>query len=437
MEVYEILLPLALILILSKLMGMGAQKIGLPAIIGMLLAGILIGLVQYIPGVEEGTFIYDAFFSDEMLEGYSFLAKIGVVLIMFSAGITTDLRQIRSTGLSAVVITVLGVAVPMLFGFLVAYLFDYYTVIDLINGGETGVAGEVDILSDVFYGAILTATSVSVTVAALKELGRLNTRFGTAIIAAAVIDDIIGVVVLSVLTGLNSSNGTAGGILGSWFEPGPLFVCIKIVIFFAAALGIGFFVRKLFRWMEDTYPHHRRVPIFAVAMSFLYAYLAEKLFGVADITGAYVAGLVLSGLDETYYEEQKINSLGYMLFTPVFFANIGISSLNLSAFGGLWLAFGACYILAAFAGKLVGCGGGGLLCRYSLSDSLKIGLGMMVRAEVILVCAQKGIDSGLVSTDVLSYVCLIIILSSILVPVFLKVICRHDAKKERHISGQI
>ena len=434
MEIYELLLPLALILFLSKLLGLGAQKIGMPAVIGMLIAGILISLVQYIPGVEEGNPVYEMFFSAEMKEGYKFLAEIGVVLIMFSAGMSTDLKQIKATGVSAVVITTLGVLVPMLLGFLVAFLFDYFTAIDLIGGGAGGAVGEFNLLSDIFYGAILTTTSVSITVATLKELGKLNTPFGTAIVSAAVIDDIIGIVILSVLTGLNGSTGTEGGgtadLLGSWFQPGPLMVCIKIVLFFIAAVGVGLLVRMLFKWLERRYPHHRRVPIFAVAIGFLYAYVSEKVFGVADITGAYIAGLLLCGLEETDYEEKKVDNLGYMIFTPVFFANIGISNINFGAFGGIWLAFGICYILVALASKFIGCGSGGLLCRYSVSDSAKIGCGMMVRAEVVLVCAQTGIDAGLVSGDVLTYICVIIILSSFVAPLLLKLLCRHDAKKD-------
>lgn len=439
MEIYELLLPLALILFLSKLLGLGAQKIGMPAVIGMLIAGILISLLQYIPSVTEGNFLYDMFFSDSVKEGYQFLAEIGVVLIMFSAGMGTDLKQIKATGVSAIVITTLGVVVPMLLGFLVAFLFDNFTAIDLIGGGEGGTVGEVDLLSDAFYGAILTATSVSITVATLKELGKLNSPFGTAIVSAAVIDDIIGIVILSVMTGLNGSAGSgSAGAVGSWFEPGPVMVCIKIVVFFIAAVGLGLLVRKLFNWLGEKYPHHRRMPIFAVAFGFAYAYAAEKLFGVAEITGAYIAGLLLCGLQETDYEEQKVDNLGYMIFTPVFFANIGISNINFGAFGGIWLAFGACYVLAALAGKFIGCGAGGLLCRYSASDSAKIGCGMMVRAEVVLVCAQTGIDGGLVSRDVLTYVCLIIIISSFLAPLLMKILCRHDEKTEKkNIAEQV
>ncbi len=430
-HIYEIFLPLALILVLSKLLGLGSKKIGLPAVIGMLVAGIIIGLIKFIPGVTEGAngvggFVYEALFGDKAMNAYSILAKIGVVLIMFSAGLGTELEQIKSTGVSAMIITALGVIVPMGLGFLVAFLFDYFTAISLVPGVE-GVAGEVNIISDLFYGAVLTATSVSITVATLKELGKLNTNVGCAIISAAVIDDVLGIVILSVLTGLSGSSDTTGPV--TWFNPNAGMVALKIVLFFVFAIGVGLLFRKLFIWLEKKYPHHRRVPIFSIALAFFYAYVSEKVFGVADITGAYLAGIMLCGLHETSYEGEKADSLGYLIFTPLFFANIGISYFDFSSFTGLWLPFGLCYVVAALLGKLIGCGAGGLISKFNFNDSTKIGLGMMVRAEVLLVCAQTGINSGLVDNSVSSYICLIIIISSLLSPTFIKLLYKKDSNK--------
>lgn len=427
MEVYEILLPLALVLFLSKTLGLVSKKIGMPAVIGMLCTGIFISLLKYIPGVNAesngfGGVVYHAFFSEEMLGAYSLLSKIGVVLIMFSAGLGTEIGQIKKNGASAMVITTFGVITPMALGFLVAYLFDYFTAISLIPG-VAGAKGEVNLLSDFFYGAILTATSVSITVATLKELGKLNTNEGTSIIAAAVIDDVIGIVILSVLTGLNSS-GDDSAAVDFFTNPTAWMVVLKIALFFVFAIGAGILLRKAFKILEARWPHHRRLPIYSLAVCFFYAYIAEKIFGVADITGAYMAGIMLCGLHDTEYEERRADSLGYLIFTPIFFANIGIQYFNFNSFSGLWLAFGLCYVVAALLGKLVGCGAGGLLCHYNLKDSTKIGLGMMVRAEVVLVCAQKGMESGLVSSDISTYVCIIIILSSFVVPLFLKLLYR-------------
>ncbi len=403
MEAFEILLPLALILLLSKLMGLGAHKIGMPAVIGMLVAGVLIGLLNYIPWQP----LKDAFFGEEVKKGIDIIGKIGVVLIMFSTGLGTDLKKLKQTGGAAVVITLFGVIVPMGLGTLVSFLF-------MPHGG---------LLSWLFYGAILTATSVSVTVAVLKELGKLDTKLGTSVVAAAVIDDVIGIIVLSVLTGFSSGGENAGW---DWFNPNAALVSIKIVVFFIAAIALGVGLRKIFDIMERKAPHNRRVPIISLAACFLYAYAAEKLFGVADITGAYVAGILLGGtLSETPYVENKVDTMGYLFFSPVFFASIGMN-LDFSGITPSFLAFGAVYVIAALAGKFIGCGLGAKMCKFSWRDSVRAGLGMMVRAEVILICAERGVAAGLVSGAIYPFVFLIILISSVLTPIFLKLSYRKE-----------
>ena len=400
MEAFEILLPLAFILLLSKLMGLGAHKIGMPAVIGMLVAGVLIGCLGYIPWQP----LKDAFFGADVKKGIDIISKIGVVLIMFSTGLGTDLKKLKQTGGAAVVITLFGVIVPMGFGTLVAFLF-----------ANAGLIPNQGVLSWLFYGAILTATSVSVTVAVLKELGKLDTKLGTSVVAAAVIDDVIGIIVLSVLTGFSSGGDGAGW---NWFNPNAALVTIKIVVFFVVAIALGVALRKIFDIMERKAPHNRRVPIISLAACFLYAYAAEKFFGVADITGAYVAGILLGGT-ETPYVENKVDTMGYLFFSPVFFASIGMN-LDFSGITPSFLAFGAVYVIAALAGKFLGCGLGAKLCKFSWMDSVRTGLGMMVRAEVILICAERGVTAGLVSGAVYPFVFLIILLSSVLTPILLK-----------------
>ncbi len=399
MEYFEILLPLALILLLSKVLGIVCRKIGMPQVVGMLLAGVIVGLIHYIP---NQTVLTD--FTDE---GIGFFAKIGVILIMFSAGLETDVKLIKKTGGSAAVITVLGVVLPMVFGFIVACAF---------NGGFKDWSKHT-VLSNLFYGVILTATSVSVTVATLKELGKLSSKVGTAIISAAIIDDIIGVIVLSLVVGI--SKGEANDI---WI------VLLKTVAYFAAVIGIGFLVRLLFKKMEIKYPHNRRIPIFGYVLCFIFAYCAEKFFGVADITGAYFAGLVLAKTDETDYIDRKTDITTYMIFGPVFFANIGLTT-SFSSINGNMIAFGVCFIVAAILGKFLGCGLGAKICGYSISDSLKTGIGMMVRAEVALVCAQKGVENGLIDSSIMPFVLVLIVITSFAAPVLLKLIYRYDDKK--------
>ena len=423
MEAFEILLPLALILLFAKLMGLGTHRLGMPAVIGMLVAGILIGVLQFIPWAP----LQDALFSTDIMSALKIMSKIGVVLIMFSAGLGTDLKKLKQTGVASVVITIFGIFVPMLFGFLVAFLFDYFTPISLTN--EPGAIGEFNLLSDLFYGAILTATSVSVTVAVLKELGKLDSKVGTSIVAAAVIDDVIGIIILSVLTGFASGTGENTG--WSWFSPNAPMVVIKIVIFFIAAIGLGILLRMLFNVMERKSPHNRRVPIISLAACFLYAYFAEKIFGVADITGAYLAGILLGGtLSETPYVESKVDQMGYLFFSPIFFANIGIANIKMfSSINLQFLAFGAVFVVAALLGKILGCGVGAKITKFNYRESLRVGLGMMVRAEVILICTEKGVACGLVNPAVYPFIILIILSSSVLTPVFMKLSYRREEKR--------
>ncbi len=418
MEAFEILLPLALILCLTKLLGLGTHKIGMPAVIGMLLAGVLIGLLKYVPSKS----FQHIFFSAQIREWLSVFAKIGVVLIMFSTGLGTDLKQLKAAGKPSMIITAFGVIAPMALGALVAWAF---------LPDSSLLSPDHKLLTYLFYGAILTATSVSVTVATLKELGKLNTTVGTSIVAAAVIDDIIGIVILSVLTGFTSSTGetaVSNSFLPEWWEsPEWWLVCIKILVFFIVAIFFGLFLRKYFNKMERKYPHNRRVPILAICICFVYAYVAEKIFGVADITGAYVAGLVLGGtLQETPYVEVKADMLGYMFFSPIFFANIGIN-LSFDGFNSGFILFGVFYVIAAIVGKLGGCSAAGLLCKYGKKDSFRVGCGMMVRAEVVLICTEKGINAGLVDPTVYPFIFLIILITSILTPILLKISYKNDS----------
>lgn len=399
MNVDELLLPLALILVVSKLFSILGKKLGLPQVVGMIVAGIVLGCIKYIPGQNVLT--------SSAMEGLSFLAKIGVILIMFSAGLDTDLKQFKSIGLPSVVITLLGVAFPLLFGFLAAG--------GMLYGGNFSSLSQSDLISCLFYGTILAATSVSITVAALKELGKLNTKVGMSVIAAAILDDVIGIVLLSLFVSMDSTGGA--GDVGKSVG--------MMTAFFAAAVAVGLVIRLAMKFISSRYPHTRRIPILSFAVCFFFAYAAETWFGVADITGAYIAGLMLSGLHEAEYVDRKIEISNYMIFAPVFFANIGITS-SFDSVSKTLAGFGALFVLAGIAGKVIGCGTGALICRYGIKDSLRVGIGMMVRAEVVLVCAQKGVDTGLVDAGIMPFVLILIIVTTLLTPLLLKFSYRNE-----------
>lgn len=399
-QYYEILLPLAAILFFSKVFSKLCRRIGLPEVVGMLFAGLLIGCVKYLPG--------EPLISDTAVTGLGFIAKIGVILIMFSAGLCTDLKQLKAIGGPAIFITSFGVIVPMGLGFLVAVMF---------NGGFN-VSRDV-IISDLFYGVILTATSVSVTVATLKELGKLSGKVGATVVSAAIIDDVIGIVVLSFVVSLKG-NGTE--------TVSPLKVLLMTALFFLFVGVSGKLSSKYFNFLEKKFPHHRLLPILCLAFCFIMSYISERVFGVADITGAFAAGLFLSANPEAEYIDRKSEVIGYMIFTPVFFCNIGIAN-DFSGFSASMILFGLCFIAVGIIGKVIGCGGASLICGYSLKDSLCVGVGMMARAEVALVCAQKGVDNGIISASIMPFIVLLIIISSFVTPVCLKALFKEKKNK--------
>lgn len=403
-EYYIILLPLALILIFSKIFMKICKKLNLPSVIGMIVAGLLIGLISYIPNQD--------ILNETTQEGLGFLSKIGAILILFSAGLETDLKQIKSVGGPAVIITVAGVIVPMGLGFLVA---------TLCNGGFANLTHDA-LLTNLFYGTILTATSVGITVQTLREMGKLNSRVGSTIVAAAIIDDVLGIIVLSFVLALKGNGGEAVN---------PWIVVLKTVGYFAVIAVLSFVASKAFKWLDNRFEHHRLVPIFSLAFCFIIAYLSEKYFGIADITGAYIVGLILSTNNESGYIERKTDILSYMLFVPVFFANIGIST-KFESISGSFALFGCLFIIAGIIGKLIGCGIAAKCCKYSFSDSIKIGVGMMARAEVCLVTASKG--AGIIDNNIMPFIVILIIITSLLSPIFLKLIYNHDKKKEEKLQ---
>lgn len=394
-----------MILFFSKFFGIVFRKIGIPQVVGMLLAGVLIGCIRYIPGQHVLT--------EDVMEGVGFIAKIGVILIMFSAGLETDLKTVKQTGVAALSVTLGGVLIPMAFGFIVACGF---------NGGFTDWSHDT-VVSNLFYGTILTATSVSVTVATLKELGKLSSPIGTAIVSAAIIDDVIGIIVLSFVIGIGD-----GGQGTAWI------VLLKTIAFFVAAIGLGLLIRWLFKKLADKFPHNRRVPIFGYAVCFLYAYCAEEFFGVADITGAFIAGLMLAQIHESDYIDRKADITTYMIFGPVFFANIGMT-VSFSGINVNVALFGLCFIAAGMLGKIIGCTLGARICRFNWSDSFKAGIGMMARAEVALVCAQKGVENNLINSAIMPFILILIIITSFLTPIILKFIYKKDEKKEAALAN--
>ena len=431
-KIYQILILLALILGLSKIFGLGTKKIGLPQVVAMLATGIILGLFALIPWVKENVITTTG------LDGIQIFAEIGVVLILFSAGLGTNVKQIKATGTAAIITTLVNVTASMALGTFVIAAFDKFNF-----SGETKFLGDdgpvvKNYWSYIFYGVILTATSVSVTVSTLKELGKLNSKIGTVILSSAILDDVIGVIILSIVlaVGSPSSGHDAGiaGIMEGWGLNSILSIIISTVLYFVFMILIGILIRKLFKFLDKKYPHHRRVPIYGLVVCFLLAYISQAVFNIADITGAYFAGLILSGRKSTEYVERRTDIISYIIFTPVFFAKIGLTTdwTKLSDAGssgqglGIFILIGVCYIGAGILGKLLGTALGAKITGYSTKDSFRAGIGMCARAEVCLVSAQKGIDAGMIDQKVQLYLIFLIIITSFAVPLLLKLSYKNE-----------
>ena len=439
---YLILLPLGLILLFGKVFSLIMGKLKVPKVVGYLLGGLAVGLFYFIP--SDKNFILNS----TTTSGINDLAKIGVVMILFSAGVETNLQTIRKQGLASIVITSFGVLFPLGLGFLTAFMFRVYGNMDQAFYQTLNESGINPIYSDIYYGVILTATSVSITVATLKELGKLNGDVGTALVSAAILDDVIGIILLSVILSL-SGGGEASEF---WVIPtgeGSLSVLWLILImaaFFGISIGMGIGLHKLFDWMGKKWPHHRRIPMFSLAFCFLWAFLAE-VFHIADITGAYIAGLILSNTSAAHYIDHRTNTTMNVLFTPVFFASVALkmyqafgldgSGSAVSGFDSMFLVFGFVWVVVGLAGKFLGAGCGGLLTKFRLKDSAAIGLGMMARAEVLIVTAQEGVDNGLVNSNIIPFTLGLIIVSSFIVPILLRVLYKNEKPDSGSTPNQV
>ncbi len=418
---------LAIILFSTKVLGLVFRKIGLPQVLGFIIAGILIGPAIFgMCGVSligfEGA-DYKAFIvlpvSGEYSNALDIFAKVGVLLLMFSAGMETDLKAIKETGACASLIALCGVIVPMALGFLVSLPFG--------NIG-LGFASEVNIFRSIFIGTILTATSVAITVSVLKELGKINTKLGTTIVSAAIIDDVIGIVVLSVVTGIAKGKANVAENLNAFdaFKTTIYGTIIMIIAFFVFAIACGFVISKGFRWMDRRWPQTHRIPVFSLAVCFGYSWIAEEVFGVADITGAFLAGVILSTAHRaSVYADKKVEVATYSVFAPVFFANIGISSIHFEGLDPAILLFAFVAVLAGLAGKIVGCGGVCKAFGYNWKESAIGGVGMMARGEVALIVTTTVTGAGLgaysLGSEFMIMTVFLILISSILTPVLLKV----------------
>ncbi|MCL2243610.1 MAG: cation:proton antiporter [Treponema sp.] len=384
----HILLIIALILLTTKGLSIAMRRIHMPQVIGALIAGVLLG-----PAV---------FNLVEPNDTLSVIAEFGVIFLLFSAGMETDYRQLKHALKPSLLISVIGIAAALGGGFLVAFLLGKPT------------------FESVFIGVVIASMSTSITVEALSEMGKLKTKTGTVLLGAGVFDDVFVIIILAITMGMGSSNFSVITLV---------IIIIKIIVFFAFAIGTGILVNKLFNWAYGIFGEKRRFTIFAFAYCFLMAYLAE-FFGLADIIGAYIAGISFCNTRCVDYLETKTHSISYMFFTPVFLANIGIQT-SFEGMTGNLILFTLLLVFVAIFSKILGCGLGARLSKFTNRESLQVGVGMVARGEVSFIVASKGIAVGYISSLIFPSIIFVVLITVLVTPLLLKAAYPKDLYADR------
>lgn len=369
-DLMTILLQLALIIAASKLAGQLSIWARQPAVLGELLVGVVLG--PAVLGWVANTEIIHVF------------SEIGVILLMFLAGNETNLQLLRQNSRSSLAVATGGILFPLVFG----------TLSGMAAGLSTNIA--------LFIGIVLSATSVSITVRTLKEINQLQARESSAILGAAVLDDVLVVILLAFAASMfGGSSQTISAVIG------------EKLIFFVSILLFAWFAIPLIMRLAGRMPVTQPVVSAAVALSFLAAWYGEKL-GVAGIIGAFIAGLSVGQTPFRQQIETTVEPIAYSIFVPVFFTAIGlnVSFSGLGAYGWFILLFTVLAVLT----KWVGAALGARLTGFNWLSSLCVGSGMISRGEVALIIAASGNESQLISHALYTPLILIIILSTLAAP---------------------
>lgn len=393
----QLSLALAIIIAAAKAGGYLSYKIGQPSVLGELLVGIILG-----PTVID--ILHIPYFTDEHLpEVIHEMAEVGVLLLMFLAGLELHLSDLAKSRKVAALAGIIGVFFPLILGTGLILFFP------------------MEMTEAIFLGLILAATSVSISAQTLMELRVLNSRVGIGLLGAAVLDDILVVLGLSVFSALVISDSDTGFL-------SIMFIALRMVLFLGLSIILGMrlfprLIRKI-----DSMPISQGVISFSVVMILLYGWTAEILGGMAAITGAFAAGLVFARSSIRERIQNGIASLAYGMFVPVFFIDVGLQT-NARELGGdiFWLFLAM--TIVAIIGKVLGSGAGALLSGFSKQEALQLGIGMMSRGEVGLIVATIGIKQGVIPQSLFSAVVGVVIITTLLTPPMLRASFQRSAKQ--------
>lgn len=396
-----ILLEISLVLIAAYIGGSIATKFNMPSVLGQILAGIIIGptLLGLLSHESEIT---------------SVMAEIGVLLLMFLAGLETDLNELKRSGKGASMIAMGGMLLPLGLGAIIPFLFFKQYLPQGTNSQQFMYA--------LYIGTILTATSVSISVSVLRDMNQLSSRQGISILGGAIIDDVLGIILLAVVTGVIDPRGS--GSIG--------FLLIRMVLFFVVAIILGYVISKLITRYATHYAWHDKLISITIIVCFLFAFSSE-VFKVAAITGAYIAGVIFGTTPYRHKIERRIQYIGFSLFTPIFFVSIGLKAkitpevLN-------YIGYALAIVVIAIMGKIVGCGIGARFSGFKMKQAMQIGIGMIARAEVALIVATEGLNRGIITHETFTSIVLLVVISTVVTPPLLKLLFKGEKPIGHHVQ---
>lgn len=389
-EFLEFVLAVVIIIVAAKLGGYISTRFNQPSVLGELLAGLLLG-----PTVLDMLHNWTMLFHNPELLGelLGIMAELGVILLMLLAGLELHLPELLSAGKVSSLSGILGVVVPLGLGYGAAVLFD---------------ASATEAL---FLGLTLAATSVSISAQTLMELNVLRSRVGLALLGAAVFDDILVILVLSIAFVLVGDG--AGGISG------VLLTILNMVLYVGAATAIGLWVLPWLAQKIDQLPISKGTLAFVLVISLLFAYAAEVFGGMAAITGAFLAGLFLGRTPLKAKMEEGISVLAYAFFVPIFFVEIGLE-VNLRAISGSAWWFAAVFTVIAIISKIAGSGLGAKMGGFTNREAFQLGIGMVSRGEVGLIVAALALSPGLITPEQFSIGVFMVIIATLVTPPMLR-----------------
>lgn len=394
MPVLPLLLVLTIIILAAKLAGLVSSRIGQPAVLGELLTGLILG-----PTVLD-MLHWPIFAEAHVEETVLHMAELGVIFLMFVAGLEVDVEEMLRSGRVAALAGILGVISPLILGTATALLFDF------------------SMERSIFLGVILSATSVSISAQTLMELGVLRSREGLTLLGAAVVDDVLVILVLSLFIALAGGGAVSAAALG-W-------IVVKMVLYLVGAVAIGhWMLPRATSWVA-------RLPVsegnlaFAVVVTLFAAWSAEALGGVATITGAFLAGVFFRRTHVFHAVEEGMHKLTYAFLVPIFFVSIGLEA-NARVLGLRAMPFVLTICVIAIISKIAGSGLGALMGGFERDEALRTGIGMVSRGEVGLIVATVGLTQGVIAEDLFSVAVIAVLVTTLATPIMLRSAFRRKA----------